>query len=257
MAAIIFLSFTGSAFAQVPDTVWSKLYGGRDHDVPWSISKAADKGYIIVGATMSYGLPGNWNVFLVRITENGDTIWTNSYSKNRYNVGYSVQETFDGGYIVAGASINDSDWVTDVYLVKTNIRGDSLWAKSYGTPYISDWGFSVLETFDCGFIVAGFCYNPDSSSEDIYILRTDMYGDSLWSRKYGGQGRDHAYHIENASDGGYVLTGSVNSFGNGDGDAFLMKIDEVGNCQWLKTYGGSWFEEFRWVEKRQQNWENG
>jgi hypothetical protein len=152
--------------------------------------------------------------------------------------GSSVQETRDGGYILVGSSSSFGPGALDVYLIKTDSLGNDLWFKTYGRTF-DDWGYSVQETQDGGFIIAGGTFSTGSNTYDVYLIRTDSLGDSLWAKMFAGSSEDWAYSVQETQDGGYILGGWTSSFGNGGEDVFVIKTDSAGNLLWMKTYGGS------------------
>ena len=161
--------------------------------------------------------------------------WYKIYGGVGSECGFSVQQTTDGGYIVAGttSSFGNSD---QVYLIKTDSLGDSLWIKIYGGP-LSDYGQSVQQTSDSGYIIAGYS-NSFGNNNQVYLIKTDSLGDTLWTKTYGGSSEDYGYSVQQTIDGGYIIAGRTSSFGN-DEQAYLVKTDPIGDTLWTKTYGGS------------------
>jgi ribosomal protein S11 len=150
----------------------------------------------------------------------------------------SVQQTSDGGYIVAGGTTSFGAGLSDVFLVKTDASGNIIWAKTYGGTN-SDWAFSVQQTSDGGYIVAGRTYSFGAGEDDAFLVKTDASGNIIWAKTYGGTGYDNASSVQQTSDGGYIVAGWTYSFGAGDYDIFLIKTDANGNIIWAKTYGGT------------------
>jgi len=221
------------------DTLWTRTYGGSDYDVGSSVAQTSDGGYIVAGLTQSFGAGGT-DVYLVKTDAVGDTIWTRTYGGSDGDWGASVAQTSDGGYIVAGYTYSFGAGLSDVYLVKTDSVGDTMWTRTYGGSKL-DWGYSVAQTSDGGYIVAGL-YDYDWEAEtggDVYLVKTDSLGDTIWTRTYGGSGYDYGYSVAQTSDGGYIVAGRTLSFGAGSSDVYLVKTDAVGDTIWTRTYGGS------------------
>jgi len=159
--------------------------------------------------------------------------WERNYGGANFDYGYSVQQTLDGGYIVAGYSDCYGNG-TQVYLVKTNASGDTLWTRAYG-GYLDDWGFSVKQTIDTGYIVAGYTTSFGNGWQ-VYLIKTNSSGDTLWTKGYGGSGDENGYSVQQTLDGGYIVAGLTTSFGN-SAQVYLIKTDASGDTLWTRTYG--------------------
>jgi len=219
------------------DTLWTRAYGGSDWDYGYSVRETSDGGYVIAGYTTSFGA-GGADVYLVKTDSSGDTLWTRAYGGSDSDGGYSIQQTTDGGYIIAGYTSSFGAGYSDVYLVKTDSSGDSLWTRTYGGSY-DDYGWSVQQTSDGGYIIAGETESFGAGSDDVYLVKTDSSGDTLWTRTHGGSDYDRGYSVQQTSDGGYVVAGFTMSFGAGNDDVYLLKTDSSGDTLWTRTYGGS------------------
>ena len=219
------------------DTLWTRNYGGCDAEQAWCVQQTADGGYIVAGFTYYFG-GDEKDFYLVKTNSQGDTLWTRTYGGNNDDYAYSVQQTVDGGYILSGVTDSYGAGEKDFYVVKTDNQGDTLWTRTYGENGW-DYAYSVQQTVDGGFIVAGktVSYGPDE--EDFYVVKTDGEGDTLWTRVYGGSGWDGAYSVQQTTDGGYIVAGYTYSFGAGGSDFFLVKTDSVGDTLWTRTCGGS------------------
>jgi len=205
------------------DTLWTRNYGGGGEDWGVSVQQTSDGGYIIAGFTWSFGTRDNWDVYLVKTDTKGDTLWTRTYGGGKDDIGLSVQQTSDGGYIVAGATASFGAGGADIYLIKTDTSGDTIWTRSYGGEG-DDFGYSVWQTSDGGYVVTGSSSSFSAGDTNVYLLRMDKRGDTLWTEIYGGAGEDWGTSIQQTSDGGYIITGGTESFGAGDLDVYLMKI---------------------------------
>jgi len=237
----LLLSYAFSlSLAQAPDTLWTRTYGGDREDIGYSVQETADGGYIIVGSTRSFGpgTPSYPNVYIVKTDASGDTLWTKTYGRDYYDHGRSIIQAFDGGYVVAGFTYSFPPWESDVYLIRTDTNGDTLWIKRYGGDKI-DRSYSIQETSDSGYILTGYTYSPPADCCDVYLIKTDNDGDSLWTMVYGGSNVDRGYSVRQTSDGGYIIVGETWSFGAGFIDVFLIKTDVNGDTLWTRTYGGT------------------
>jgi len=215
--------------------IWAKTYGGIENEIARSVQQTSDGGYILAGYTSSFGA-GNLNIFLIKTDASGNIQWAKTYGGTDYDWAYSVQQTSDGGYIVAGRTWSFGAGSEDIFLIKTDASGNVQWAKTYGGTYYDN-AYSVQQTSDGGYIVAGYTY-PSLGYPDIFLMKTDANGNIQWAKTYGGTDDDAAYSVQQTSDGGYILAGGTDSFGAGSGDLFLINTDASGNIIWAKTYGG-------------------
>jgi len=210
------------------NTLWTKTYGGSFYDYGYSVQETYDGGFIVAG---SYSFGQNYeDAYLIKTNSLGDTLWTRTYGGTGWDVAYSVQQTQDSGFIIAGEteSFGAGAGFNNVYLVKTNSSGNVLWTRTYGgTNY--DCGKSVQQTEDRGFIIAGFTSSFGVGSNDVYLIRTNSIGDTLWTKTIGGTKGDFGYSIRQTTDGGFIITGMTSSFGAGGYDVYLIRLGkEVG-----------------------------
>jgi hypothetical protein len=161
----------------------------------------------------------------------------------------SVQQTSDGGYIVVGYTYSfGAGYSNDIFFIKTDANGNIISAKTYGgTGW--DEASSVRQTSDGGYIVAGLTNSFGAGSDDIFLIKTDAYGNIIWAKTYGGTDNDVASSVQQTSDGGYIVAGRTNSFGAGSDDIFLIKTDAYGNIIWAKTYGRTYWDNASSVQQ--------
>jgi len=216
--------------------LWQKTFGGSSDDYGSSVQQTSDDGYIIAGATGSFGDPIG-DVYLIKTDPNGNTLWQNTFGGSGAEYGYSVQQTSDGGYIIAGRTYSFGAKYIDVYLIKTNSAGNLLWQKTFGGNS-KDEGYSVQQTTDGGFIIAGMSYS-NARGPDIYLIKTDPNGNQEWQKTFGGSYTDLGFSVQQTSDGGFIIAGWTYSFGAVEEDVYLIKTDSAGNFLWQKTFGGS------------------
>jgi hypothetical protein len=226
---------------------WAKTYGGSSDELPYSVQQTSDGGYIVAGWTLSFGA-GNFDFFLIKTDANGNVQWAKTYGGWNNDLAFSVQQTSDGGYIVAGETWSFGAGLYDIFLIKTDANGNVQWAKTYG-GISSEGAYSVQQTSDGGYIVAGFTASFGAGLSDVFLVKTDASGNLQWAKTYGGTSRDEAYSVQQTSDGGYIVAGWTLSFGAGNFDFFLIKTDANGNVQWAKTYGGSGNDSARSVQQ--------
>ena len=190
-------------------------------------------------AASSFGA-GNKDFWLVRTDESGDNLWSRTYGGQGEDYCYSMVQTADGGFALAGWT-SPTPGGQDFWLVRTDENGDSLWSRTYDRNG-SDGCISLIETSDGGFVLAGFTSKFGHESSDFLLVRTNENGDSLWSRTYGGEKSDICCSLIQTADGGYALAGSTTSFGMGYKDFWLLRTDEHGDSLWSHTYGGGSYD---------------
>jgi TolB-like protein len=165
--------FTQSAYAQVR---FVKTYGGTEDDRAYAVQQTSDGGYIVAGSTRSFGA-GRHDIILVKTDANGNRIWAKTYGGTEDDRAYAVQQTSDGGYIVAGSTRSFSGGRDDIILVKTDANGNIIWAKTYeGTDDDMDRAYAVQQTSDGGYIVAGSTRSFGAGRHDIILVKTDANG---------------------------------------------------------------------------------
>ncbi|SVC55869.1 uncharacterized protein METZ01_LOCUS308723, partial [marine metagenome] len=206
---------------------WSKTFGGSENDYGHSVQQTSDAGYIITGNTSSYG-SGNSDLWLVKVNFRGDSTWTKTYGGSESDYGYSVQQTSDDGYIITGSTGSYGNGEADVWLIKTDANGDSSWTQTFGGSE-SEHGLAVQQTSDGGYIIGGGTYSSGSGERDVWLIKTNSSGVLIWSETFGGSESDLGRSVQQTSDGGYIITGQTNSYGNGGEDVWLIKTDANGN----------------------------
>ncbi len=217
-------------------TLWTVTEGGSNHDYAHSVQQTTDGGYIVTGATNSFGA-GDYDYYVVKTDSLGGTLWSRTYWGSGDDYARSIQQTSDGGYIVAGYTNSFGAGLYDFYLVKTDSIGNTLWTRTYGGSG-DDYARSVQQTIDGGYIVAGYTRSFGAGLYDFYLVKTDSLGIPQWTKTYGGDSHDRAYCVQQTTDGGYIVAGHTFSFGAGNSDVYLVKTDANGYTLWTRTYGG-------------------
>ena len=256
---------------------WSRTFGGIKYDGAKSVRQTSDGGYIIAGSTDSYGYGADrnyvegvvyfdvwWDAWLIKTDANGNEQWNKTFGAAGNDQVHSVQQTSEGGYILAGKTSSYGAGRWDFWLIKVGNKDvgiapskdtaptinkspdkvvfDGLsvqWSKTFGTQYKHDWAESVQQTSDGGYILVGRTGAKSASRSDVLIIKADANGNEQWNSTYGGREHDSAHSVKQTSDGGYVIAGFTNSFGAGNSDVWLFKVDPNGNQQWSKTFGGT------------------
>ena len=245
MVAVAVILVPSSLAAQV---TFQRTYGGADVDRAFSVQLTTDGGYVIAGHTWSFGAGGG-DAYLIKVNALGDTQWTRTYGGTDYEGAYSVQQTADGGYILAGGT-EGSGFDAKVLLVRADASGETLWTKTFGRDSQEiQHAEQIQQTADGGFVFAGWAY--DAAMHTVaYVVRTDANGDSLWTRQFGDpdSGIHFAYAVQQTTDRGYIVGGTT-SLGPGYFNSHLVKLDSAGGTTWTATFGDTGSQESHWVEQ--------
>jgi hypothetical protein len=237
VAGMTLLSCNGGGGGPPPGGTWTRTFGGGFGDRGQTVQQTSDGGYIISGFTYSFGA-GLGEAYLVKTDSAGREVWAKTFGGPLYDRGESVQQTSDGGYIVAGWIDAYDPREGDLYLIKTDSSGNKIWDNTFGGEN-RDMGFDVHQTMDGGYIIVGYKDGSGVSGSDVYLVKADSSGTMVWEKTFGGANPDVGYSVQQTSDGGYILTGRTASFGAGLGDLFLIRTDSSGNETWMKTFGGT------------------
>ncbi len=225
------------AYATAPVISYQKEFGGQDNDIAYSVQQTADEGLIIAGRIDSWG-NGGIDGWLIKTNIEGHEEWNYTFGGENSELFRKVKNTSDGGYILTGITNSFGYGSSDIWLVKVNQEGLEEWQYTFGGAD-GDWGMSVEQTMDDGFIVVGHTLSFGAGFYDIYMVKTDAFGNEEWHQTFGGTEEDFGYSVLQTSEGGYVVLGFTVSFGSGSRDVWLIKTDAQGNMEWDKTFGGS------------------
>jgi hypothetical protein len=253
--------FGMASAAASADLVWQKCLGGSSWDYANSIQQTTDGGYIVAGFAYSNdgdvsGNHGADDCWIVKLDGAGNITWQKCLGGSFWDEAYSIQQTPDGGYIVAGYASSNNGNVSgnhgagDYWIVKLDGAGNIGWQKCLGGGSV-DVAYSVKQTTDGGYIVAGFTYSNDGDvsgnhgRSDYWLVKLDGAGNIAWQKCLGGSSEDEAWSTQQTADGGYIVAGYTysndgNVSGNhGADDYWIVKLDGAGNITWQKCLGGS------------------
>jgi hypothetical protein len=241
---------------------WQKSFGGSGCEKAFTTQQTSDGGYIIGGSSNSLndgdvtGSNGDWDYWIVKLNSFGVLEWEKTLGGSGYDYAYSLVQTTDKGFIVAGCTTSNDSEVSgnhgafDVWVVKLDSIGNIDWKKCYGGSS-SEKATSIQQTSDSGYIIAGWSSSNDGDvsgnhgNPDFWVLKLDPQGNITWQKSLGGSGGDMAMCIRQTIDGGFIVGGQTFSNngdvgGNhGDFDFWIVKINGTGDSiQWQKTFGG-------------------
>jgi hypothetical protein len=242
--------------------LWSKTYGGSQANVESQMKQTSDGGYILLGYTTSndgevQGNHGFADYWVVKIDSLGNIEWSKCLGGSYNDYPCCIDITKDSGYICNGyTGSNDGDvsgnhGQYDYWVVKLDKGGNLKWQRPLGGAD-NDLGLCVSSTVDGGAIVGGYTYSNDGDvqcsrhgSSDAWVVKLDSTGQIEWENCYGGSQDENVVSIIPTTDNGYIFTGITYSndgdvSGNhGNGDFWVVKIDQWGNLIWQKCFGGS------------------
>ncbi|PXF53942.1 MAG: hypothetical protein C4B56_00630 [Candidatus Methanophagaceae archaeon] len=227
--------------------LWDRTFGHSDQDWAYAVQQTSDGGYILAGATLSYGA-GSEDAWLVKTDSEGNELWNMTFGGVEYDEARAVQLTPDGGYILAGVTLSYGAGKKDAWLVKTDSEGNELWNMTFGGAS-SDAALAVQLTPDGGYILAGVTLSYGAGNEDAWLVKTDSKGNELWNMTFGGASNDEAWAVQPTPDDGYLFTGRTGSYGAGNADAWLFKTDSGGEELWNMTFGGTGYDDSRAIQQ--------
>jgi hypothetical protein len=218
------------------DKIWSKYFSWSLLDIGKSIVETND-GYVLTGSSTGLNANGKENIFLIKLDLNGDSIWGKTYLSNLAEASEDLIKTNDGGFLISGSKFVSPPFKRDLYIIKTNNLGDTLWTRTIGGSKV-EFGYSVQQTQDGGYIVGGSSTSTGAGGSDGYLVKIDSSGNTLWSKTFGGMQNDVFQSVKQTRDGGYILGGRTDSYGAGGSDLYLLKTDSTGTEEWFKYWGG-------------------
>jgi len=213
-------------------------WGKKFMDVAYSAAAANDGGYILTGLTQS-GSDTTGDIVVIKLSAQGDTQWTFTYGGPKLEGGNNVIQTADGGYLVSGHTEDFGAQDCDAFLMKMDKNGNRDWLKVYGGEK-DDIGEGVIELPGGGYIFAGITAswgNTDNSERrHVYFVRTNAGGDVLWTKYYAGKDVEYGYSIAPVYDGGFLAVGYSSSWGHGETDGWILRLNASGDTLWTRLY---------------------
>jgi len=217
--------------------VWDWTYGGSGFEQASSIIQTTDGGYAVAGSTDSKGA-GQMDFWVIKLDEQGKMVWDWTYGGSGYDMAFSLVQTTDGGYAVAGSIFSKGASEIDFWVIKLDEQGKMVWDRTYGGSGFEQ-AFSLIQTTGGGYAVAGSILSKDTGKMDFWVIKLDEQGKMVWDWTYGGGNNGQAFSLIQTTGGGYAVAGSTTSKGAGEMDFWLIKLDEQGKMVWDWTYGGS------------------
>ncbi len=235
---------------------WQKVYGRKSYvDIAFSIQQTSDGGYILAGVRdtnviVNGGVFPHKDFWILKLNQNGDIQWQKIYDmgsniENLYftdDWAYSIWQTTDGGYVVAGETHPRGLYDYKIWILKLDLYGNIQWQKSYNGGFVAGIfriGNKIQQTSDGGYTVVGTTTSFGAGGKDIWVLKLDSNGSIQWQKTYGSSGDEYAYSIQQTFDGGYIVAGLTSAFGAGRKDIWILKLDPNGDITNCPVIGSS------------------
>jgi PKD repeat protein len=214
------------------DTLWTERYGYFGTDMFYEVQQTSDSGFIAIGRT-EYDDIGQGDIFLIKTDENGLFEWERTYGGNQHETGFSVKQTLDNGFILIGNTYSYGNGNSDIWVIKTNQVGDTLWTRLFGGIY-SDYGKEVIVTDDSCYVITG---KIEATNDDLFLIKLDNVGNVIWNKIYDGGSIDWGESLIQTQDHGFIVVGGSDSFAPGPADVWVLKTDSQGDTLWTKQFG--------------------
>lgn len=217
-------------------SLWERVYGGDDIEEGKCVVQSVDGTFTLFGNTETFGAGDN-DFYLVKTDSVGKEIWSRTFGGDDDELAGSMAITSDGGYIMVGSTKTFGSGRNDLYVVRADDLGNELWAKVFGGEQ-GDYGASVIETSDGGFLLLGQTKSFEDDNGDIFVIKIDKAGGKIWTKTIGGDEEDYGYAVRETADGDFIIAGETKSFDAKDMDAFVAKLNKGGELLWKKNVGG-------------------
>jgi hypothetical protein len=218
------------------DILWQRSYGGPGRDEPRQIIPASGGGFIVAGFTTSWG-GGASDGWVFKIDADGNLLWQKALGSSGNDTIEAALEATDGGTLLAGGADPSGTGSEALWILMLAMDGSVQWQKTYQLD-LSNQAYALEQTSDGGFVVAAQIAHSGLENSDAWVMKIDPSGDIAWQNSFGSDGKDLAASIARASDGGYIVAGWSDSFGDGTQDAWVIKLDGGGEVTWQNVYDG-------------------
>jgi len=235
-----------------PQEEWNKTFGGLQWDIGTGVKLVVGGGYIIVGTKDALGYYNAGDFWLVKTDSYGNLEWEKTYGGSDCDAAEDVWQTSDGGFIIVGITNSFGAGDFDIWLIKTDGNGNELWNRTFGGREM-EYGTSVRQTSDSGYIIAGFTGSYGMGGNDAWLVKVDNQGDLEWNKTFGDAipggrfGGEYFVCVQQTQEGGYIAAGRNYLDNNGNSDMFVVKVDSSGNQEWEKLIGSANPDGCLWI----------
>ncbi len=227
-----------SRIDSVGKLMWTKTYGGKDNEFGGFVEKTNDDNFVLVGYTESFNSDNN-QILLIKVDPKGSILWSKTIGLDRSVYATTLTVVRDGGIVILGETINKESKIkhSDILVTKTDKDGNILWSKIIGGER-TDYGYSISETIDHGYIIGGETNSFGKGDWDFYFVKLKESGDIEWTRAFGTDSSDYGRVARQAPDGTFILGGTCVTGKDVDMEIGLVRVDANGGLIWAKTMGG-------------------
>lgn len=228
-----FFLFSSWSFSQI---AFLHLYTNGGDDAAEGAAQLEDSSYVITGSSDNFPGTGGSQAYLLKLDSLGTPLWSKSYGGDEMDMGKRVAYQQGFGFFIAGTTNSIGAGGYDFYLVKTDLNGDMEWEKSYGE---SGWErlYDAVLTRDTGMFMVGETLSNPTNNSDMFIVRTDKNGDTLWTKTMGGLGPDGLRGVHRWDDSTFYVAGQTYIDDSSYSKAFIAKYHEDGSLIWSDTIG--------------------
>jgi hypothetical protein len=216
---------------------WDKTFGTVYYEDSQDLIITDDGGYLIIGRSTNFGA-GDSDLWLIKTDLFGNMEWNKTIGGIGYDKAWRIIKTSDGNYALAGITDSFGAGENDYWLLKTDYLGNVIWNTTIGGVG-DDRARCLINTSDGGFLLTGWSNSYGAGGLDVWLVKTDAFGNHQWNSTYGGIDTERSTSLISTNDGGYIIAGNTASFGEGETDIYVVKTDFQGNMQWNRTYGGA------------------
>lgn len=214
---------------------WQQELGGRYTERGYDVLEIED-GYTITGHRQPGALESE-NIWLVRISADGDSLWSKMYGGEEDDRGTALAPAENGGVVITGRSWSLGGESADIFMIKTDSSGEEVWTSVFGGTE-KEWGTSIQQTTG-GYVVTGWTWSQGAGLSDMVLIRTDLSGHMLWQRTFGGPSTDRSHSVYSTDEGGFILAGTSSSYGELGNNLWVVRTDYYGKMVWSKVLGGA------------------
>lgn len=220
-------------------THWAKTFGGSSYEVAKAITTTSDDSLVVAGYTHSYGNGSN-DMYILRLDTNGNKIWAKTFGGSKTDDANAITTLSDGSLVVAGTSYSYGNGEGDMYILRIDANGNKVWAKTFGGSKVEH-ANAIATLSDDSLVVAGIT-DSYGIGNDMYIIRVDANGNKIWEKNFGGNSSESAYAIATYLNDNTIVAGATHSYGNGESDMYVLRLDASGNKIWEKSFGKASFD---------------